>query len=56
MGNKKKRKKKKRKTQSRSIVVMQMILHCKGGFMHDRRKERGGAKNKQDEIFKDSER
>ena len=33
------------------MIVVAMLLHCKGGFMKDKRKGRGGAKNKQLEYL-----
>lgn len=56
MGNKRKKKKRKKSKpqKQRSLIAMNMILNRKGGFMHDRREERGGAKNKQVEILKEA--
>jgi len=33
------------------MIVVAMLLHCKGGFMKDKRLPKGGAKNKQREYL-----
>lgn len=43
-----KRTKKQRKP--RNMIVVGMILACKSEHFHDRRQERGGAKNRQREY------
>ena len=46
-------KRKRKQKKSRNMVVLGMILACKGGFMKDRRQERGGSKNKQKDYQND---
>ena len=47
------KKKKRKQKKPRSIIVLEMILNTKGGPHKDKRKGRGGAKNKQKEILKE---
>jgi hypothetical protein len=42
---------KRRLNKARSIIVLEMLLNCKGGPMHDKRDERGGARNEQRELL-----
>ena len=42
--------KNRKQKKARNLVVLGMLLSTKGGFMHDRRTERGGAKNKQEKY------
>ena len=40
-------KKNRKAKKPRNMVVLGMLLTCKGGAFHDKRQERGGSKNKQ---------
>ena len=42
--------KKRKRHKKRNGIVVAMLLTCKGGFFHDKRLKRGGAKNKQAEY------
>jgi hypothetical protein len=46
-------KQKRKKIIPRNLVVLGMLLSCKGGFMHDRREPRGGARNEQQDIVEE---
>lgn len=38
---------------ARNLVVLVMILSCKGGIMKDRREQRGGTKNHHRDLLHD---
>lgn len=47
--------KKRKMKKPRNMVVLGMILACKGKVMKDRRAPRGGARNEQREYLDDAE-
>jgi hypothetical protein len=48
-----KKNKKRKMKKARSLIVLNMILRRKSGFMKDRRAERGGAKNEHDKLLQE---
>lgn len=48
-------KQKRKKFIPRNLVVLGMLLSCKGGFMHDRREERGGSRNEMKDLVEEYE-